>query len=280
MTVPDSPASPPATARQPYPGVKDALLLLVLTIAASLVAQGMLLALERIGVDPTHPGAQAFATLAAFSAVVAYGVRRSAAPPRDVLPLRAVPLALLAPMAVATLGLAILLSEADNLLRAVLPPPDWLERMFEDLFRGKRSVWGAAALLVVAAPLTEEALFRGVILHGFLRRYAARRAILASALLFAAFHLNPWQFLGAATAGVVFGWWRTATGSLVPGLVCHALNNAMPLAVATLFGWRIRGYTGGPSGVVAFQPLWFDALGIVLTAGGLWLVARRLRHGK
>jgi membrane protease YdiL (CAAX protease family) len=260
--------------------MKGALLLLLLTIAASLVAEGVLLALERIGVDPTHPGTQALATLASISPVVAYGVRRSAAPPGDVLPLRAVPLALLAPMAVAMMGLGILLSEADNLVRLMLPPPDWLEQMFDDLTLGRRSVWGSVALLVVAAPLTEETLFRGVILHGFQRRYAARRAILTSALLFAAFHMNPWQFLGAATAGIVFGWWRTATGSLVPGLVCHALNNAMPLAVATLFGWRIRGYTGGSSGVVALQPLWFDALGIVLTAGGLWVVARRLRHGK
>ena len=115
------------------------------------------------------------------------------------LPLGPVPLSLLVPMAVSVLGVGILLSEADNLLRTVLPPPAWLERMFVELAAGQRSLWGSIALLVVAAPLTEEALFRGVILRGFLGRYAVRRAILASALLFAVFHLNPWQFVGAAT---------------------------------------------------------------------------------
>jgi len=264
--------APPA-----YPGIWQAVRLLLLALGVSVVAQGALLALKQVGVDPGHPGAQAGASLVTFAIVVAYGIRRSGSAWRDVLPLGPVPLALLAPMAVAVLGVGILLSEADNLLRTVLPPPAWLERMFAELAGGRRSLWGSIALLVVAAPLTEEALFRGVILRGFLGRYAMRRAIVVSALLFAVFHLNPWQFLGAATAGVLFAWWRAATGSLVPGLVCHALNNAMPIVAANVADLRIRGYTGVPTGTVEFHPWWFDALGVALAVGGLWLVARRIR---
>ena len=260
-----------------YPGIGQAVLLLLLALAVSVLAQGALMALEQIGLDPSHPGAQAGASLFTFAVVVAFGIRRSGAAWRDVLPLRPVPLFLLAPMAVAVLGVGILLSEADNLLRTVLPPPAWLERMFAELAGGRRSLWGSIALLVVAAPVTEEALFRGLILRGFLARYAVRRAIVVSALLFAVFHLNPWQLAGAATAGMLFAWWRAATGSLVPGLVCHALNNAMPIIASNVAGLRIPGYAGVPTGTVEFHPWWFDALGLVLAAGGLWLVARRLR---
>ena len=266
-----------APAPTAYPGIKQAILLLLLALVVGVVAQGGLLALKQVGVDPGHPGAQAGATLCTFAVVVAFGVRRSGVAWREVLPLGAVPLSLLAPMVVAVFGVGILLSEVDNLLRAVLPPPVWLERMFADLVGGRRSLWGSVALLVVAAPLTEEALFRGVILRGFLGRYAARGAILMAALLFALFHLNPWQFVGAATAGVLFGWWRAATGSLIPGLVCHALNNAMPIVAANLASVRIPGYAGEPAGAVQFQPWWFDGIGVALAAGGLWLVARRLR---
>jgi len=266
-----------APAQRAYPGIWQAVRLLLLALGVSVAAQGALLALKQVGVDPGHPGAQACASLATFAVVVAYGIRRSGTGWREVLPLGPVPLALLAPMAVAVLGVGILLSEADNLLRTVLPPPAWLERMFAELAGGRRSLWGSIALLVVAAPLTEEALFRGVILRGFLGRYAVRRAIVVSALLFAVFHLNPWQFLGAATAGVLFAWWRAATGSLVPGLVCHALNNAMPIVAANVADLRIRGYTGVPTGTVEFHPWWFDALGVALAVGGLWLVARRIR---
>ena len=260
-----------------YPGIGQALLLLLLALVVSVVAQAGLLALEQVGLDPGHPGTQAATALITFALVVVYGIRRSGAPWRAVLPLGSVPLSLLAPMAVAVLGVGVLLSEADNLLRTVLPPPAWLERLFAELAGGRRSLWGSVALLVVAAPLTEEALFRGVILRGFLGRYAVRRAVLVSALLFAVFHLNPWQFLGAATAGVLFAWWRAATGSLVPGLVCHALNNAMPIVAANVAGLRIRGYAGVPAGTVEFHPWWFDALGVALAAGGLWLVVLRLR---
>ena len=260
-----------------YPGIGQAVRLLLLALGVSVAAQGALLALEQIGLDPGHPGTQAGASLVTFAVVVAYGIRRSGATWRDVLPLGPVPLSLLAPMAVGVLGVGILLSEADNLLRTVLPPPAWLERMFAELAGGRRSLWGSVALLVVAAPVTEEALFRGVILRGFLGRYAVRRAVTVSALLFAVFHLNPWQFVGAATAGVLFAWWRAATGSLVPGLVCHALNNAMPIVAANVAGLRIPGYAGVPAGTVEFHPWWFDALGVALAAGGLWLVARRLR---
>ena len=266
-----------APAPRAYPGVWQAVRLLLVALGVSVLAQGTLLALKRVGVDPGHPGAQAGASLLTFAVVVAWGIRRSGSTWRDVLPLHPVPLTILAPMAVAVLGVGILLSEADNLLRTVLPPPAWLERMFAELAGGRRSLWGSIALLVVVAPMTEEALFRGVILHGFLDRYAVRRAIVVSALLFAVFHLNPWQFVGAATAGVLFAWWRAATGSLVPGLVCHALNNAMPIVAANVAGLRIRGYTGVPTGTIEFHPWWFDALGVALAAGGLWLVARRLR---
>jgi len=260
-----------------YPGVGQAALLLLLAFGVSLIAQLGLLALKAAGIDPRHPGAQAAATLFVFAIVVAYGVRRTGSPADTVLPLRPVPLSLLAPMMIATLGIGILLSETDNLLRSVLPPPAWVERMLADLAGGRRSLWGSVALLVVAAPLTEEALFRGVFLHGFFQRFTAARAVFVAALLFAVFHLNPWQFVGALTAGVLFGWWRAATSSLVPGLVCHALNNAMPIVIARS-GARIPGYAGVPSGTVEFHPWWLDVIGLAVAAGGLWLVARALRH--
>lgn len=271
--MPPTPYTPPARA---YPGAKDALVLLLLAMVVGIAVQGAIRLLARAGLDPSHPGVQAAGTMVAFAVVIAYGVRRTQASWREVLPLRPVPLSLLAPMALTILGLGVLLSEADNVLRSVLPPPAWLERMFVELTQGRRSLWGSIALLVVAAPLTEETLFRGVFLYGFLRRYSARRAILVSALLFAVFHLNPWQFLGALTAGAVFAWWVVRTGSLVPALACHALNNSVPVIVSQL-PVRITGYSGVPTGAVEFHPWWFDALGVTIAAAGLWLVVRGFR---
>ncbi len=245
-------------------------------MAAGAIVQVVLLA-PGIGLDPRHPGAQALASLVALGIVVAFGRQRAGVPWREIVPLRPVPAGLLAAMALTILGLGILLSEADNLLRSVLPPPEWLERMFAELAGGQRSLWGSVTLLVIVAPLTEEVLFRGLILRGFVLRYSVRRAIWISALMFAVFHLNPWQFVGALTAGAIFAWWVARTGSLIPVLFCHALNNAMPLVVAHLVPVRIPGFSGAPAGTVEFHPLWLDGLGVAMTALGMWLVVRGLR---
>jgi membrane protease YdiL (CAAX protease family) len=97
--------------------------------------------------------------------------------------------------------------------------------------------------------------------------------VVGAALLFGAVHLNPWQFLGAAVFGIVAGWWVLRTGNLVPGILGHALNNGLP-PLLQAGGLDVRGYTSGMSDTIQFQPLWFDALGVVLLVVGLWLSRR------
>ena len=89
----------------------------------------------------------------------------------------------------------------------------------------------------------EELLFRGVVLGGFLRRYPATRAILASALLFAAIHLTIPQLLGAFVAGGYLGWWRARTGGLTAPVALHALYNAVALVVTKVWGLPAIYYT-------------------------------------
>jgi len=52
--------------------------------------------------------------------------------------------------------------------------------------------------------ITEEAVFRGVILRGLLGHTRPAVAIGISALLFAFIHVNPWQFFGSLALGVLF----------------------------------------------------------------------------
>jgi membrane protease YdiL (CAAX protease family) len=179
-----------------------------------------------------------------------------------------VPASLLGAVTVTVLGLTIVLSEADNALQTVLPMPEWLEDLFERLTSGSHGVWASIFALVVAAPLAEEPVFRGLMLGGFLTRYSTRTAIITSALFFGIAHMNPWQFMSAAVFGVVAGWWVLRSGSLVPSLWGHAISNGVPPLVGGL-GLEIRGFTERAD-VVQFQPLWFDTLGVVLLGLGLW----------
>ncbi len=128
---------------------------------------------------------------------------------------------------------------------------------------------------MLVAPVTEEFLFRGLILQGFLARYSATKAVFWSALLFALFHLNPWQFAGALVLGLLFGWVVVQTGTLVPGVIGHAVANGWPLVLGVL-DIEIQGFNRmGES--VEFQPWWMNLTGFLLVLFGLFLLKGTLR---
>jgi len=88
--------------------------------------------------------------------------------------------------------------------------------------------------LAVLPALVEEWLCRGVLWTACARLTTRGRTIAATAILFALMHVPAWGFLhvpGALFAGVVLGVLRDRTGSLVPGILAHFLNNAVAAAL-------------------------------------------------
>lgn len=81
--------------------------------------------------------------------------------------------------------------------------------------------------VVIAAPILEEVLCRGVVLNGLLKNYKPFHAIFLSALFFGFMHLNPWQGIPTFLAGLFLGWLYYHYNSVVPGIIAHAVNNAI-----------------------------------------------------
>jgi membrane protease YdiL (CAAX protease family) len=111
-----------------------------------------------------------------------------------------------------------------NLFCEQLNLPNFMENQFMDL---SGNVWGILSI-ALAAPILEECLFRGAI-EGHLLRTWKRPwlAIVVSALVFGVIHMNPVQVVYGFLAGLVFGWLYYRTGSVLPGIVGHILNNAL-----------------------------------------------------
>lgn len=86
----------------------------------------------------------------------------------------------------------------------------------------------AGALL---APLAEEVFFRGFVFRSYLRTRGPLVAYVASSLLFASLHLNLPALLPIMGLGVLFCAAYHRTGSIVPGIVGHALNNSFAFAI-------------------------------------------------
>ncbi|WP_243214313.1 MULTISPECIES: CPBP family intramembrane glutamic endopeptidase [Methylobacterium] len=89
------------------------------------------------------------------------------------------------------------------------------------------------AYVIVLAPVAEELLMRGALFARARETFAARGAILATALLFAGAHLTPAGFarpVSLIPLALILGWVRWRSGRLWPGIVLHAWSNLAMIA--------------------------------------------------
>lgn len=124
------------------------------------------------------------------------------------------------------------------------------QALFESVMR---EPWGYVALGILA-PVAEEFVFRGGILRTILsmmrvsgwetgryvaptrssasgeragRAWAPRLAIAFSALLFGVVHMNWAQGTHGFIMGLLLGWLYYRTGSMMPGIIVHWVNNSV-----------------------------------------------------
>lgn len=103
------------------------------------------------------------------------------------------------------------------------------ENRLDDLFGGSAPV--VILFTVVLAPLVEEWMFRRQLI-GRLRTYGERTALVFSALAFALFHMNLYQFFYAFGLGIVLGYAYLRTSRLRYSVAIHMIINANGAVVA------------------------------------------------
>lgn len=91
---------------------------------------------------------------------------------------------------------------------------------------------------VVAAPIVEEIVFRGLVLRGLLSRMPALPAIALQGVLFGCAHVDPVRGVGnvglamvLSAVGVAFGTSAYLARRLGPSVIAHAIFNAVVLAI-------------------------------------------------
>ena len=135
-----------------------------------------------------------------------------------------------------TIGLSIPLIVAGMLFINLCSEFIGLPDLMQDTFRAmSRNVFGIISIAIMA-PLVEELLFRGAI-QGYMLRKGIKplHAILIASAIFGIVHMNPIQIPFAFAIGLIFGWLYYRTGSVVPGIIGHFINNSIAcLQMATL----------------------------------------------
>jgi uncharacterized protein len=101
----------------------------------------------------------------------------------------------------------------------------------EDIAEGFGSVPVQILLIVIAAPMSEEVCFRGMLFGGLRRNFARIPAALLAGLIFGGLHALTG--ITAVPPLIVFGFvlclLYEKTGSIVPGILLHMLNNSVAL---------------------------------------------------
>ncbi|MBI3604289.1 MAG: CPBP family intramembrane metalloprotease [Nitrospirae bacterium] len=106
-------------------------------------------------------------------------------------------------------------------------------------------VWGGGAVLLVSlleyvvfAPVFEELVFRGLLFATLRRKFGWGLSATLSAAIFAVAHgYGVLGFVSVLWSGALWAWVYEKTGSLLPGMVAHAVNN---LLVCLTVMWLLR----------------------------------------
>lgn len=122
---------------------------------------------------------------------------------------------------------------ASGWLNGLIPVPESFEALqasqleMIQSYISQEGVLGLALFHIAVVPaICEEVLFRGYLLRSFERSTSTWVAILLSGALFGLYHLQLTNMLPLALLGVALGAITVATGSIIPAMVAHFINNA------------------------------------------------------
>ena len=211
-----------------------------------------------------------------FAVMAAYIRRDLGAPWAELVPVRRVALWLVVPVVFLHVGLFVLATQSVTLCEAlnVLPPEVFgqLGGAASPASGNAPSLLGALVSRAVMPGVLEEVVFRGLVLYALAARMSKRRAIVISALCFAAWHQRIERMPDTLLAGLLYGWLFVRTGSLLPSMLAHTLHDA-----ACVFFDRMNLWPGSANAWVGvdqygLMPAWLVWLGAASTvAGALWI---------
>lgn len=160
------------------------------------------------------------------------------------------------------------LANFGNLLGGLLCRVFGIEQPGTLLAAGGMELFVQFLSLCLVPAVTEELFFRGA-LQGLLRPSGSAAAIFGTALLFGLLHLDLAQGLTAFICAVFLGWLAERSGSILPGMLLHFINNT--LAFLTLY-LRLYAPAAAAMAIELFILLFFPVF-------AAWLIRHARRQG-
>ena len=115
-----------------------------------------------------------------------------------------------------------------RIVNVIIPAPQQLlERFSEDLIPKSMPAWQLLLYIAVLPAICEELAFRGILLSGLRRKLRPAALVVGIGLIFGLFHVTLYRIAPTAALGMILTAIALMTGSVFPGMLLHAGNNAL-----------------------------------------------------
>ena len=128
--------------------------------------------------------------------------------------------------------------------------------------------------VVVAAPILEEIMFRGLAMN-LLAPVNRTFALIASSLLFGLMHANFNQIFNGFLLGMLLGYIALKSGSIISSMICHVAANANAMLLSYIFEHKLADTIGEKAYTYEFI-----AFAAELVIGGVALFFMLKKYGK
>lgn len=140
------------------------------------------------------------------------------------------------------------------------------------------SSWLALLVGALLPAICEELSFRGYVL-GALRPLGPTAAVLLTGLLFGALHLSLVRLVPLALLGMLWALAVQRSGSILPGMVMHLLNNGIALGLTFFVQEQANPAALESLDAIPDGAIWLSAVMLGLMAAGLGVTAYFLAAG-
>ena len=132
---------------------------------------------------------------------------------------------------IAALPLLLLAGLLGQIINYIFPVSESYLEALQNLITVKDSgLWFTIFVVGILPGICEEVMFRGFILSA-LRKRGIWYGIILTAILFGAFHLDPFRFVPATLLGVWLGYIAVKTNSLYVPILAHFAQNSLTILI-------------------------------------------------
>jgi membrane protease YdiL (CAAX protease family) len=157
-----------------------------------------------------------------------------------------------------------------ELINSIKEVFDTLEAMTLKLVQAYSPLEFILVVFVIALTpaICEEFLFRGLVFKNFQKVITAGKSIFFTGLFFALFHFHPFNLIPLIVLGCFLTYIVYHSGSIIPAVVCHFINNLIAIIAVYLYGSE----TIGTPEMTGMEELQYIGLGVLSLITFLMLV--------